>query len=766
MEDNEQNTQLPTQGVGSPEYGAPGAHDTSVHVECPSVVSGSSAVAVDGQSSKAHQRRVSGTGSAAPTGVSEVDSAGRQSTGGTPLASEASLLPLIPAGNLDHLSVRVNEDDPPPSITDNFEIARQLPDFTQVLPQDSTTLVKPVVANKKKHSHLISSSSEEDIDEKKTSKKKRGTEKTRISKRGIPYLPGETPKQFHLRMTREGIAKANKNRNGDTHHRSRATDRESSHSRTRSRSNLHRPLDSTSSEDERDSVQLPPPAAPTVLPTLTPQPTPTAVATPFMPDAATCLQCSSAIASNVVLNRENQQLRADVTSLRKTVHSQQQQLLNITKELQELRKQQHTLASSQHQPPQRTPPSTVVTPPGTQSPPPADMRAMIKELLVELLGPLGIGPGQKQNNNEQPAPTASPRVTARGGKKKTQPTVTYATTAALPAGNQQQRTSSSTHTSQIATTSTAIPVAPTQPADTPEFPPLTQEWQTVRQRKKRPPPSTRKMSTAPARTPAPKIWGPKRKENTTLIVPTKENTKVLEQIEKSMELDPRQLGVKRKIQFASGALLVTCQDKEAVEKLHSLLPAVPNVTIKAPPAERKHSVRIHAVPAKTTVEQITMDIADRFGDAPSEVIFVPYRNPKIPGSVLAICEVSPEVYKKATTVRNIWIGWRQCRLDSTPYIGRCPRCKLLGHSEKRCPVPENAVDPMEATASPEQPPSACVDCSAYNERLKGMAQSRYRRRPCDHSSGSPNCPTLLKLQRRALPSKPESSGGMDVSSPP
>lgn len=220
--------------------------------------------------------------------------------------------------------------------------------------------------------------------------------------------------------------------------------------------------------------------------------------------------------------------------------------------------------------------------------------------------------------------------------------------------------------------------------------------------------------------------------------------------------------MKRKTQFASGAVLLTCRDKEAVERLHSLLPNIPDVTVKPAPLTRRHTIRIHHIPDTTTEEKILLDVTDRLGEAPTGVIFVPYRDPKFEKQRIAICEVTPEAYKKATTVRSIWVGWRQCRLESSPYIGRCPRCGLLGHSLGHCSMPEDSVDSMPSVESSARTSLTCRDCTAYNQRLKGMAQSRPRRRPYDHKTGWKLCPTLLKLRYRSLPSKPTPSGGLEV----
>lgn len=105
------------------------------------------------------------------------------------------------------------------------------------------------------------------------------------------------------------------------------------------------------------------------------------------------------------VQKENLQLKANITGLRKTVLGQQKQLTDITKELHELQKQITPSSHASSQQPQQS----ATVPAATQAVASAKscdseqaMRNLIKEPLVELLGPLGIGP--EGHRKQSPTP--------------------------------------------------------------------------------------------------------------------------------------------------------------------------------------------------------------------------------------------------------------------------------------------------------------------------------------------------------------------------
>ena len=297
-----------------------------------------------------------------------------------------------------------------------------------------------------------------------------------------------------------------------------------------------------------------------------------------------------------------------------------------------------------------------------------------------------------------------------------------------------------------------------------DFPPL-DDWKTAGRRhgRHRNSPSQEPTSSAnetpppPKKTPARKgPWGLPPKANTTLLLPTAENVKIIAELEKTDAIDPRELGIKKKIPFANGALLLTCKDAAAVQKLHSLLPLVKGVKAKEAPPSRNPTIRIHGIPVKTSVEQLQSDIVERFGAPPMSIKFVEYRQPSlVPDTKLAVCEVTATVFEAAAKKKTINVAWKHCRIDVNPHLSRCSRCNLLGHSVKFCQQPENmaveqVTDSQAATAA--SPP--CKDCTAYNLRVQSAKLGKRRLRKTDHLTGNSQCPTKRHYMQRARPTKP------------
>jgi len=525
--------------------------------------------------------------------------------------------------------------------------------------------------------------------------------------------------------------------------------------------------------------------------------------------STSCTSCSSLKADNQKLSRELTTLQLLLADLRTQMSTLNAELKNMkttpppasqpqpTSSSQQLFSQPNNTSSvvvSQPPPPlfrfNASPTAPATAPPASSDfIRKADLQAVVQEILREIINPT-VNLSTSRNGAPPPPPkNATKRVPSANRTRntnnksfanavKTNPlstpqagTQAITETAAIPVTQPTPGTSTGTFTSSpqhpaqtaIATFNTSHPDGNSHQ----DFPPLnTYDWQTARGRRGRrrvgqsqpdPPLPDTEPPPPPKKTPARKgPWGLPPKANTTLLLPTADNVKILDELEKTDAIDPRELGIKKKIPFANGALLVTCKDADAVQKLHTLLPLVKGVKAKEAPPPRHPSIRIHSVPEKTTVDQLQGDITERLGTPPVSIKFVAYKQPLVPGTKLAVCEVTATAFEVAARKKTIVVGWKPCRIDVNPHLSRCLRCGLLGHSVKNCQRPEDMVVPEQVAASQVIPaaPEPCKDCAAYNTRVQTAKLGKRRLRKTDHLTGDSQCPTKRHYMQRARPVKP------------
>lgn len=242
---------------------------------------------------------------------------------------------------------------------------------------------------------------------------------------------------------------------------------------------------------------------------------------------------------------------------------------------------------------------------------------------------------------------------------------------------------------------------------------------------------------------------------TVLLLPSQETPNVLQKLQNTKEADPRVLGIKRHVPFASGALLVTCGSQEHATKLREI---ASNIGIQEKPQiERKPNFRIHLIPEYTTVGDIMQDIKKRFGDIEAKVELFPYTATKFQGNRFAVVQTSLEDLKKVRQAKSMRVGWSVCQIATNIHITRCSQCHLLGHSQHKCTQMDTLANHTDegttSTANADNSPSTCADCTHYNYVQDALALKK-QKRPTTHKTGSKICPTLRAFQKKALPTRP------------
>ena len=277
-----------------------------------------------------------------------------------------------------------------------------------------------------------------------------------------------------------------------------------------------------------------------------------------------------------------------------------------------------------------------------------------------------------------------------------------------------------------------------------------EEWLDVPTRRKTGSRKAAAVELKAAVAPTKPIYMARPKPNTVLLVPTTPGQNVLKELEKSKISHPRELGVERQVPFPSGAALITCKDETALRKFSQVVAGVSSVSQKAAPRAKVPTLRVHGIPKEISADMLRQEFQDRFGEQPSQVLFVDYASADNTSTKMGVVEVSNDLYEAAQNVWTISVGWVRCRLVAQPHITRCTHCGLLGHPQKYC---RNLADAKRAPPEREEQP--CRDCTAYNRNLGSGPAALRRKRPTEYCSNDPLCPTLKSFYRKALPTRPE-----------
>jgi len=221
-----------------------------------------------------------------------------------------------------------------------------------------------------------------------------------------------------------------------------------------------------------------------------------------------------------------------------------------------------------------------------------------------------------------------------------------------------------------------------------------------------------------------------------LVLPAQEGTKVTRTLESS-NLQPRTIGLLNIVEFASGAALLTIQADKAAEFGTRL----PELGLRLKPRDRRRmfSFRIHDIPEDLHVPDIAEHIEAATQAKPAKVSTVTYNSQAENSGKFAVVECEHALFNLMRRKRTLLLGYRRCRIDTSPLLMRCRTCSLFGHTKNTCPgIPEEI--------RPE--PSQCLDCQVYNLRMKKAGLPRSRCRDTKHPAGSRDCPTKRCLVKK------------------
>lgn len=224
----------------------------------------------------------------------------------------------------------------------------------------------------------------------------------------------------------------------------------------------------------------------------------------------------------------------------------------------------------------------------------------------------------------------------------------------------------------------------------------------------------------------------KAQDKSVLLIP-KKDVPVKEAIKK-VGLRPNDAGIRRTIEFPSGAFLIKCNSTANANQIKSHILNNDDIDIKTYPMH-DWSVRIHNIDAETSADEINEEISIKFGSPPINVSIGEYKLPKKSKKLkLAYVSVSYELYQKMAAAKSIRIGWSYCNIDTKILPIRCTKCNLLGHRAKFC-----KEIPTLNLANEE-----CLDCVKYNLNNKSAPQRDTKHNP------NQDCPSLKAHLRKLL----------------
>ncbi|VDO08353.1 unnamed protein product, partial [Brugia timori] len=598
------------------------------------------------------------------------------------------------------------------------------------------------------------------------------------SKRGNKYFADETPAQMHARVTSERTLQSSASRAVNLKTKLATKKQQKREAAIQAQKEARSKLQTTHREARTAKASPLMPATlstsvPATLGTTTLPPTPTLAAPsailvpPCLPINATQPQAAD---EALRLAAENKALKSEIATLQVVIQDLQQdtsatRLARLEEENRSLQatvlELQAKMSNLSSDLPARSVPSTSTA----ATIPSADhldtliakqigtalearLEPIIERLMRSLLGTSTI---EKTPPTNQPVPAAlnRPQQKKKKNKSTNRPAAPSSVMDISPPRSSEEVTPLGNSSSSAPSPSAGV----TQPsyASAARKPP----------RQTQPPAPSKSRQDPPRSRPSPmkKLNPPTFQTTAVLVAPTTAGQKALDVVKLTPGINPIDLGIKSHVEFPSGSVLLRCSSQENATQLRSLLAPVSSIQVRDK-REVEPEVRIHNVPGDTSETQLENILLQRLHE-PVQVRYVEYAAPALPGTKLAIVCLSLEAYNNCRGKR-VRIGWASCKLQTIPYIPRCPRCHLLGHKEKSCPSPapmeadsDSAQPPVTASGAPEQPPlpGQCADCVHYNETVQKAGLPRHRRRLTDHATNSQKCPSRLALIRRRLPTK-------------
>ncbi|GIY68091.1 uncharacterized protein CDAR_453061 [Caerostris darwini] len=254
------------------------------------------------------------------------------------------------------------------------------------------------------------------------------------------------------------------------------------------------------------------------------------------------------------------------------------------------------------------------------------------------------------------------------------------------------------------------------------------------------------VKATPALKNQPKQAPKQRKQHLAVIKPKDENSNSSDTktfIQKSVDINSVQIGVKRVSNVRKGGILIETVDDKDLDKLIRELDSNPDIKEKfdfGKPIQRNPQIICFGVSNETTEATVANCIKLHCSLDESSTDIKILHSFKGARGRNWIIESTPEVFKTLSKATKISIGWERISYKEYVRPRQCFKCCKFGHLAKHCQEPKdlctNCGNPDHTWKDCKAAPK-CVNCSHNNQRLNTKT-------PTNHSCTSKECPTYQK----------------------
>ena len=221
---------------------------------------------------------------------------------------------------------------------------------------------------------------------------------------------------------------------------------------------------------------------------------------------------------------------------------------------------------------------------------------------------------------------------------------------------------------------------------------------------------------------------------TMLIIPKRKRIRVLNELT-ALGINTADFGVNKTVEFLSGAVLFEFDTTDGKKEMKKIVEQSETFSEKESKKTYFPDVRIHSVPFIVTNEEILNNIINQFGEYPVKINFLLYNSEYFGQYFIrtVLLHVTDTLLDKIEMFPYIYIRGIPFQIDTTVHVPRCFNCKLLGHTSKKCDLPNRPY--------PTNFEVICIDCRSYNQQVIDIKIFTRRLRNENHPTGHERCNT-------------------------
>ena len=185
----------------------------------------------------------------------------------------------------------------------------------------------------------------------------------------------------------------------------------------------------------------------------------------------------------------------------------------------------------------------------------------------------------------------------------------------------------------------------------------------------------------------------KKSENTLLILPTKDGDKAYFLLQSIPSI--QQQWIVYHLQYETGPVLLHCSSKENKEKINDLISESSELRVKEK-LEKPYEFRIHNIKLSQNIQEMSKDIAERFGLKPLGINILPYI--KVADKGFAVVKASQELFERVKKANLFVLILPQNALTAVSTFQDAQHVIYLGTRENTVRVKEKKFLPTKAAS--------------------------------------------------------------------